>query len=557
MTGGTTARYPEPTPEERSLQQYQAKILAQQAAAAEQQNRMAQALAPILAKEAGLIPQYKYGVEGDVGAGVLTGYEQDPERAAYDAAMREYARMQAEGNVRLLDQQIPLAENQIRLQRDLIPYVLNQAKFQDEMLGPQRELAGLSVDQAKQMAAYQNALIPMALDEQRALAGYQKELIPISLEAARAALPMQQQTLEGNLMAQRAGLELAGQQAAIAQRQADMEARDYDAQRVNLAAQQSNQGLALNRLEAALKGELPVDPGLLSRLDQEQQQLDARFARQLGVGYQTSTPYRQAQDQFDRYRSDTIEAARRADITQATQVQGSLYPTAFRMNQGINTAVPMVGQVPGNQQQPSALNPTVNIPQIAGGVGGATSVPGYTGSTGSLTAMLGGGGGGANPYATTLSSLTGGPGAFGNLSSLFSSAQDQFAAQRQGEYKATLANQQSANEASMNTQKLIGQAMTMAAMAGIAASSKTLKEAIHRRPPEQSMAELRAMPHVNFRYKGEPPQARHTGTIAEQAPAGMRVGGLGISIPDFMGTMHGGIKNLDKRLQTLEMARKG
>ena len=71
----------------------------------------------------------------------------------------------------------------------------------------------------------------------------------------------------------------------------------------------------LERSSAALKGELPINPALLRQLDVEEGELDERLLRQLGPGFETSTPGIEARDTFLRSKSDILESSRRGDLT--------------------------------------------------------------------------------------------------------------------------------------------------------------------------------------------------------------------------------------------------
>ena len=70
----------------------------------------------------------------------------------------------------------------------------------------------------------------------------------------------------------------------------------------------------LERTLAALKGELPVNPALLRELDEQETLLREDLRRQLGPGFETSTPGRDALDNFFRQKEELLEGSRRADI---------------------------------------------------------------------------------------------------------------------------------------------------------------------------------------------------------------------------------------------------
>lgn len=75
-----------------------------------------------------------------------------------------------------------------------------------------------------------------------------------------------------------------------------------------------NEQLLLEQQNAALRGELPVNPALLADLDQQEEELRASLLENLGEGYETSTPGIEALAEFSESRSALEEAARRDDI---------------------------------------------------------------------------------------------------------------------------------------------------------------------------------------------------------------------------------------------------
>lgn len=80
------------------------------------------------------------------------------------------------------------------------------------------------------------------------------------------------------------------------------------------------ESLLLDRSLAALKGELPVDPGLEEGLTQQEQQLRDRLSSQLGPGYETSTAGIQTMGEFFRTSEILREGARTGQLTLAEQL---------------------------------------------------------------------------------------------------------------------------------------------------------------------------------------------------------------------------------------------
>ena len=83
----------------------------------------------------------------------------------------------------------------------------------------------------------------------------------------------------------------------------------------NKALEQQIQTQLLNRSLAALRGELPVDAGLMRELGESDKRLADVFAARLGPGWETSTPGIEALTGQSLNRSQVLDAARRGDIT--------------------------------------------------------------------------------------------------------------------------------------------------------------------------------------------------------------------------------------------------
>lgn len=80
------------------------------------------------------------------------------------------------------------------------------------------------------------------------------------------------------------------------------------------------QDTLVTRAQAAASGNLPVDPGLLADLQTQENQLHDNLRRQLGPGYETSSPGIEALAQFEKNKNLAIEASRRGDIDTATKL---------------------------------------------------------------------------------------------------------------------------------------------------------------------------------------------------------------------------------------------
>lgn len=75
--------------------------------------------------------------------------------------------------------------------------------------------------------------------------------------------------------------------------------------------------LAQERTLAALRGELPVSPGLERDIEESQRVMQERMHRQLGPGWDTSTPGMWMQNDFTRRSNELREAERRGEIAGA------------------------------------------------------------------------------------------------------------------------------------------------------------------------------------------------------------------------------------------------
>lgn len=90
------------------------------------------------------------------------------------------------------------------------------------------------------------------------------------------------------------------------------------------------------RTLAALKGDLPVDPGLERNLKESRSQLEETLRKQVGPGYATSTPGIQALADFDARANELRYGARTGQLSLAEQLQGA---NAERAN--IRTQAPL------------------------------------------------------------------------------------------------------------------------------------------------------------------------------------------------------------------------
>lgn len=76
----------------------------------------------------------------------------------------------------------------------------------------------------------------------------------------------------------------------------------------------------LERTQAALAGNLPVNPALERELQEGEETLREALRKQLGPGFETSTPGIEALAQFTQRGTELREGARRGDLTLAEQL---------------------------------------------------------------------------------------------------------------------------------------------------------------------------------------------------------------------------------------------
>ncbi len=76
----------------------------------------------------------------------------------------------------------------------------------------------------------------------------------------------------------------------------------------------------LQRTLAAQRGELPIDPVLLRELGKQELTLNERLRKQLGPGFETSSPGIEALGEFGERRAGLLSSASRGDLTLAEQL---------------------------------------------------------------------------------------------------------------------------------------------------------------------------------------------------------------------------------------------
>ena len=126
---------------------------------------------------------------------------------------------------------------------------------------------------------------------------------------------------------------------------------------------EENELALLERQKLALAGDLPISPTLERELEEGKQTLEQRLRRQLGSGFDVSSPGIEALGDFDRNATELRESARRGEINLTTQLgiaQGGF-------NQGVGER--NISQTLGVSQ--SGLPFTGALGGVAGGFGQA------------------------------------------------------------------------------------------------------------------------------------------------------------------------------------------
>lgn len=144
-----------------------------------------------------------------------------------------------------------------------------------------------------------------------------------SLEQQIASLRAQRDSLSANPAQVITGFTRTPEaEARIAreQRLADLSLQELELQASLAPTRAENERLLLERSGAALRGELPADPGLLRSLDDQEQRLRDMLFQQLGPGFETSTPGIEALAEFNKRKTEIVAAASRADLTLGEQL---------------------------------------------------------------------------------------------------------------------------------------------------------------------------------------------------------------------------------------------
>ncbi len=371
---------PKPTSQELNLQTQQASLLEQQRVQLEQQLRDQQLLQPLLYQQAGLQPIYgpvqaqqqrtapPGMLFGGIGADGQPSFVPDTPRNRAHGGTREYA--------------LPVTEQQVVGYQDAFAQDREaQRARQVELENLQQQFARQQLEQATEAQRLEDLLTPELLRGQ----GY-----------------------EGIYDA-------SGKLTGVSPTE-------------GLLRQRQIEGKLQERSLAALEGRLPVDPALLQDLEREEATIRETLRRQVGSGYETSSPGIETLGQFAQRKSAILEGARRGDISLAQQLS--------------------LAQGEGRRADTSATLGTLQGLYPVGG--------------GSDLASAFGGGTSQQRLQQIVQGLTGGS-SLGNVAGGLGQLQQQLAGQRLGSYQQYLAGRQARTQQFGTYGTLIGGALGTAA----------------------------------------------------------------------------------------------
>jgi len=311
MGGKTTVQAPVASAEEKALQREQAESLRLQKEATQSQQELTKMLMPALLQSAGFRPTYSAATAGvDVSAQKSELAKLSQQRAVLAQQVEKLKGPKGqfrgnEGAKQALDNQISALD------------------AQSKTLQQQIDSAGGDV--GGKLTGYERD--PAIIAQEESQRAFQLD----SLETAKKSLELQNAQLEQQLKLMPTDEDLLREkqikdsQLALLQKQLD------DANAPPSEQDLLRQGIEtqlLQREQAALNGELPIDPGLLSDLSRQEKDLKDRLQQQFGPGYETSTPGIETMGDFFKNKEQILEAARRGDLSLSQQLamgmQGSI-----------------------------------------------------------------------------------------------------------------------------------------------------------------------------------------------------------------------------------------
>lgn len=392
--------------EEKQLIEQQRALLAQQMASMGQQSDFQEMLMPALLESMGLRPVF-----GSPNPNISTAETESLEKQKTDAQQR------FTGKVREINQGSATQEIKEAAIRELTKNFNKEVARFDNRLSEIRNPNAGSIVGFEKIPESRAEIQKRELREQLESQLLQSQLDALSREEEFAP---RRQELEERLL---------NEQIAAVEREAEL-----------APERQEIEQLQLDRSIAALRGELPVDPALLRDLDQEEQKLRDQLKKQLGTGFETSTPGIEALSEFGNRRSEILERARRGDIAAADRLRTT------NVTPAIATA--------------NTLRPSVFDRSVSDFIG----VSGLTADLENVEfqQLFGG--------SSAIQGLTAGTNAsFGQISQQLSNLSSVFANQRQMQFQADLASQ----DPGVNLGNVVLSAMLGAVTGGASAGIST------------------------------------------------------------------------------------
>lgn len=129
----------------------------------------------------------------------------------------------------------------------------------------------------------------------------------------------------------------------------DLALQQVQGESANLPQTQEIQKQLQERELAALKGELPVNPALTRELGENEDVLRESLRKQLGTGFETSDPGIRALATFNQRKNETLESARRGDLTLADQLSQARGASNFNAAGGGFTSADLAEKLRGTK----------------------------------------------------------------------------------------------------------------------------------------------------------------------------------------------------------------
>ena len=309
--GGGAPAPPERSAEELDLMRQQTALLKQQETAVQQQLQQQQLLAPFLFENAGLIPTISQGTPASGGT----------PNPAYTSLQQQLTDARAGGGGPLdTRREIATGPNSFEpnpnFNKPLGGGGVDPERIktlEQQLAGTPQTIGGTPATAAGTITGFTKD--PVAVERQKLadeqlaqslqLSIQQVEMAREQLEILKSELPSQQALRAAQTKLTQLGVDISTQQ---------LEAIQKDEEQFGELRREIT-GTSLERELAALKGELPVSAAILGDFDDAKTQLQDAFRLQLGSGYETSTPFIEANAEFEANKAEVLDSVRRGEIT--------------------------------------------------------------------------------------------------------------------------------------------------------------------------------------------------------------------------------------------------